>query len=143
MRLVDGGKPEVFYNNRWRPICGHYFWDNNNGADLFCQQLNQGYLSGTINKGTVAEYYLDSDALQIGRCRNGDRWLNCYGGCNSLQVGGLCTGKLVVHLHKIILNSENACCAMCSAQKTGTGTQNKKKSNVMITFLHHPIYLNE
>ena len=104
VRLVDGGKPEVFYNNRWRPICGHFFWDNNNGADLFCQQLNQGYLSGTINKGNVAEYFLGSDALQIGKCRSGDRWLNCNGGCNSLQVGGQCTGKLVVvYLQKIIL----------------------------------------
>ena len=101
VRLIDNGKPEVEYNGRWRPICGHYFWNNNNGADLFCQQLNQGYLSGTINKGTVSEYILDTDALKIGQCNKGDSWLRCTGGCNSLQVGGQCTGKLVVHLQEI------------------------------------------
>ena len=101
MRLVDGDKPEVFYNNRWTPICGHYFWNNNIGADLFCQQFNQGYLSGTINKGTVSEYTLNTDALKIGQCNKGDSWLGCTGGCNNLQVGGQCRGKLVVHLHEI------------------------------------------
>ena len=102
MRLVDGDKPEVFYNNRWTPICGHYFWNNNNGADLFCQQFkSQGYLSGTINKGTVSEYTLNTDALKIGQCNKGDSWLGCTGGCNNLQVGGQCRGKLVVHLHEI------------------------------------------
>ena len=30
---------EVFFNGQWHPICGHSFWDNSHGAELFCHQL--------------------------------------------------------------------------------------------------------
>ena len=94
MRLVDGGKPEVQVNGRYRPICGHYFWDNNYGADLFCKELDRKYRSGKITagaRGGISSYPLGSDAIKIGKCREGDSWLECNGGCNDKQVGGECT----------------------------------------------------
>ena len=92
MRLV-GGIPEVEVNGRYRPICGHYFWDNNYGADLFCKELDRKYRSGKITagySGVFGVYNLGSDAIRIGKCREGDSWLRCSGGCNDNQVGGQC-----------------------------------------------------
>jgi hypothetical protein len=34
---------------------------------------------------------LPSDGLQVGECESGDSWLQCTGGCNSLDIGGQCT----------------------------------------------------
>ena len=36
VRLVEEKFPEVFWNGVWTPICGHWFWNNDYGADLFC-----------------------------------------------------------------------------------------------------------
>ena len=92
MRLQNE-KPEVYHNGQWRPICGHYFWNNNNGADLFCQKLDRRYRSGNIIAGYLGGfgmYPLPSDGLKIGECKNNDNWLTCSGGCNDMNVGGQC-----------------------------------------------------
>ena len=34
-------------DGKWRPICGHWFWDNNYGAKAFCKRL--GYESGEFS----------------------------------------------------------------------------------------------
>ena len=37
--LLEEGKPmypEVFFQDSWHPICGHNFWDNNEGATTVC-----------------------------------------------------------------------------------------------------------
>merc|ERR1712032_106138 len=31
--------PRVFYNGTFYPICGHHFWDNNEGASTICRKL--------------------------------------------------------------------------------------------------------
>merc|ERR1712157_20474 len=31
--------PEVHYNGQYYPICGHYFWDDNGGAESVCKSL--------------------------------------------------------------------------------------------------------
>ena len=90
----DGGKykfygigyPEVLFNGRWSPICGSdYFWENNNGATLFCKQLNPKFKSGVVIKRKDKK--LVSDALRVGLCKNNDQWLKCTGGGNDLKYG--------------------------------------------------------
>ena len=85
VRLGSNQIAEVEFNGQWVPICGHYFWDNNVGASLFCQQL--GYPSGKIEK----RLKLPCDGLQVGRCNEGDNWLQCsHPKCNQLIIGGQC-----------------------------------------------------
>ena len=76
---------EVFYNGQWGPICGHWFWENDIGASLFCQEL--GFPSGKITKTLT----LPSDGLRVGMCQEGDNWLQCsQNDCNQLEFGGFC-----------------------------------------------------
>ena len=67
----------IFFNNTWSPICGHHFWNDDNGATKFCEKL------GCYFGGNVAPYLgnytdhdgnisYDDDALLIGRCHKGD-----------------------------------------------------------------------
>jgi len=92
VRFRNGGKrqgiPEVYLNGYgYKPICGHFFWNNNNGADLFCQKLNYKRPYGQI----ISKFdTLQDDAVQIGECRSRDRWFYCSGSCNSKQVGAVC-----------------------------------------------------
>ena len=69
------------------PICGHWFWEGNVGADLFCQQL--GFGSGEIKgRGSLS---LPKDGLRVGQCNLGDSWLQCsHNVCNQLEIGGNC-----------------------------------------------------
>ena len=78
---------EVWFNGKWVPICGHWFWENNIGADLFCQQL--GFKSG-IHKGR-GTLQLPSDGLRVGKCNPGDSFLKCtHNDCNQMTPGGYC-----------------------------------------------------
>ena len=111
VRLVDGKYPEVWTDNKnWSPICGHFFWDNNYGATLFCKQLgfNNGRYSKYLladspcpkhfqtlvfNLGIVSKVPgkpLAKDAIRVGRCNSNDEWLGCKGGCNDLGIGNGC-----------------------------------------------------
>ena len=86
--LQDNNVPFIYWDNQWSPICGHYFWNNQQGAKLFCQKM--GYPSGTVSgKGSEHKYSMDS--FRIGQCNDGDTWENCTGGCNDYQVGGACS----------------------------------------------------
>ena len=78
----------IYWDNQWVPICGHYFWDNDYGATLFCKKL--GFLSGKVYGGGGQKY--STDSFRIGRCINGDEWKNCSGRCNDYQLGGKCNG---------------------------------------------------
>jgi hypothetical protein len=33
-------------SGQWGTVCGHNFWNNDNGADIVCRQL--GYVGGTV-----------------------------------------------------------------------------------------------
>ena len=46
LRLGENQIAEVYIENKWVPICGHWFWNNNIGATLFCQEM--GFESGYI-----------------------------------------------------------------------------------------------
>ena len=86
VRLEDGKFPEVFLNEIWSPICGHYFWDNNVGASLVCQKLTSNPAStGLVIQRT--DKPLEKDAIRIGKCLSNDQWLSCSGGCNDLGIG--------------------------------------------------------
>ena len=82
MRHGDNEIAEFFINGAWTPICAHWFWNNENGAKLFCQEL--GFPSGTIGDTLT----LPSDAVRIGQCELGDVWPDCSGGCNDHSIGG-------------------------------------------------------
>jgi hypothetical protein len=86
VRLVKEKFPEVFLNGIWTPICGHWFWNNDHGADLFCQKLDSKYVSGTVIKRK--DIKLRQDGIQIGECKIDDSSLDsCTGGCNDLETG--------------------------------------------------------
>ena len=89
VRLEDDKFPEVCLNGMWSPICGHWFWDNDFGATLFCQKLTSdptstGYAIRRTDKP------LEKDAIRIGNCLSNDQWLSCSGGCNDLGTGQGC-----------------------------------------------------
>ena len=69
--------PEVLYNGKYYPICGHYFWDNDNGATTFCKML--GFHKGTY-KSTRNTY--DVDSMPVGECKPGEGLMKCTGGGN-------------------------------------------------------------
>ena len=95
VQLKDGKFPEVFWNGNWAPICGHWFWNNNHGATLFCQKLDSSFTSGIVTRRE--DKPLESDGLRIGECREQDHWLSCSGGGNKLDNpscgGGCCAGS--------------------------------------------------
>ena len=83
MRFGANQMPEVYFDGKWVPICGHWFWNNNIGANLFCQEF--GFESGTLKNTHLT---LPNDGLIIGKCEQRDAWLQCSGNCNNLQIGG-------------------------------------------------------
>ena len=89
VRLKEGKFPEVFVNvygeNIWAPICGHDFWNSDNGANLFCQKLDSSlYTSGKVKK---IRGPLERDGLRIGACCDQDtKWMACTCGGNQLGI---------------------------------------------------------
>merc|ERR1719347_2231740 len=47
VRLTDypKGRIEIFTGNEWGTLCGHYWWNNQKGAENICAQL--GFTGGT------------------------------------------------------------------------------------------------
>ena len=80
MKLEEDGTPLLFFDQKWSPICGHSFWDDNHGATSFCKQL--GYESGTVTRKN-GKYPVAS--LRIGRCRAGEELTACTHGGNYLN----------------------------------------------------------
>ena len=78
---VQDGKsfvPEVLYQGNYYPICGHYFWDNNNGATIVCKML--GFDSGKHKK--VGDAF-NVDAMPVGNCKPGEELTKCTAGGNA------------------------------------------------------------
>lgn len=55
VRLADypQGRIEVFRDGQWGTVCGHYFWDSNDGANTVCKQITDSsgghpYAGGTV-----------------------------------------------------------------------------------------------
>jgi len=84
--------PEVYYNGIWSPICGHWFWDNDNGATLFGKELHGGSYDGTC-KITRKRTKLQAQGVMIGKCtdedlKKGKTIFECSGGHNLSNAGG-------------------------------------------------------
>ena len=114
----------------WWPICGQFFSENDNGAELFCQRL--GYLHGSIDHSKISDIDEDKltipmDAFMIGKCSENDtNLLKCNDKCNLRDIGGSCEkescsagkGKRVkinCHERKEQFKTENSCRSKCLA----------------------------
>ena len=58
VRLVGQKFPEVFWDGIWTPICGYWFWNNDNGADLFCFRITVRDRSAQNMKCTFKRTFL-------------------------------------------------------------------------------------
>ena len=47
------GRIEVFKDGLWGTVCGHWFWDSNEGADIVCKQITDPDGSHPYAGGTV------------------------------------------------------------------------------------------
>ena len=85
VQLRTDNTPLIFVEGKFRPICGHFFWDDKNGVNLFCRKL--GYMTGKI---TAKRLQIDDDAVQIGKCISGaESFSQCgIGSCTPMEVGG-------------------------------------------------------
>ena len=89
--IIDGrfGEiPKVFLevegDGRFWGICGNSFWNNNNGASIFCKKL--GHESGVLIK-TPGQSTDDFSSISVGQCEASDTDLTkCTGGSNNLDV---------------------------------------------------------
>ena len=77
VKVGEDGHPMLFWDGKWSPICGHWFWDNHHGAKSFCKKL--GYESGKYLRTNEA---YEEDAILIGRCRKGESLEKCTGTMN-------------------------------------------------------------
>ena len=91
VKLEEDGTPLILWDDVWSPICGHFFWDNQVGASMFCSKL--GYEHG---EQSVSGKPYSVDAFRIGRCQEGDEWnSHCTGGgCNDYELGGTCGNSM-------------------------------------------------
>ena len=83
--LKNVGRPYIYWNDKWSPICGHFFWDNEIGVNKFCRKL--GHQAGAIfdKQG----YHYTVDAIRLGTCKEDDNWdTGCSGGHNDYKLGG-------------------------------------------------------
>ena len=70
--------PEVFHGGTWHPICGHYYWDDDEGASAVCRAL--GFERGTRQ---ITRRRSPGDAMPVGRCRAGEALTACTAGGNA------------------------------------------------------------
>jgi len=59
--------PYVCYNGEFYRICGHFFWDNDDGATTVCKAL--GFNSGKRPDGGDRSLGLSADAMPVGKCK--------------------------------------------------------------------------
>ena len=70
--------PEVLFEGKYHPICGHWFWNNHKGATAFCNLLR--FKNGKMTK-THAKYNVD--AMPVGQCKTGEVLTKCTAGGNA------------------------------------------------------------
>ena len=80
--LEKDGTPKMLWSGKWSPICGHHFWGNQYGSKSFCQKL--GYPNG---KHVRASSSYSEDAIQVGKCNEGEVLTRCTAGWNSRVLG--------------------------------------------------------
>lgn len=86
------GRLQLYTGHRWTTVCGHYFWDNDEGAKTACLKL--GYEGGVIHKVTTGLSLDDTDVWYSGGCNAGEAIGQCTGGIeeqcrnNRINCGG-------------------------------------------------------
>ena len=92
MAVRQSDTAEILHDGQWHPICGHIFWDNDFGADLFCKIL--GYQFGIIRPESNSESRqvpLPKDGIRIGECNEEDTNLkHCTERDNDLSFPSNC-----------------------------------------------------
>merc|ERR1719271_1367490 len=88
------GRPFAFHGGAWHPLCGHWLWNNDFGADAACKHM--GY-DGGQRHFDYAEAQVDH--LYVGMCAKGEKPGFCTAGCcshgcprNSLGCGDCAKG---------------------------------------------------
>merc|ERR1719291_446774 len=69
--------PYVCYNGEFYRICGHFFWDNDDGATTVCKAL--GFNSGKRPDSGDRSLGLSEDAMPVGTCKAGESLDKCTG----------------------------------------------------------------
>ena len=87
-KLGADGVPYLFRLGDWRPICGHGFWDSQDGAKAFCREL--GFSGGEFTK-MDASY--GKHAIRVGKCGPGESIGSCGGAKRYKLVGTCMSGK--------------------------------------------------
>jgi len=115
-KLEADGAPYIFWEGIWNRICGHNFWNNQEGAKAFCKQL--GYTDGTFTKsGKHNEHQ-----LRVGTCNAGEALASCTGGSNDYKINGDCK----------VNQDDNAITISCVGHNPGTekkSCEKKPKNN--------------
>jgi hypothetical protein len=86
IRSGEAFVPEVFFEGVYYPVCGHYFWDSNNGANAICQAA--GFPSGQMQTSGRTGIRFSKPAITVGDCRPGESWDGCTAGGNGLKLNG-------------------------------------------------------
>ena len=74
--------PEVLFEGKYYPICGHHFWDNDFGAGSVCKSL--GFTGGNdIHATSKTGAVYNTDAMPVGGCKEGEDLTKCTGGDNA------------------------------------------------------------
>jgi hypothetical protein len=91
------GRLQVFKENDWHTVCGHYFWDNHNGGQTACKQL--GYPLGGIVHRTAGGPITENEPIYVGTCLAGEIPGQCSGNCcgencqrNAINCGACAIG---------------------------------------------------
>lgn len=80
-KTVQEGKafvPEVLFEGKYYPICGHFFWNGDHGATAVCNLL--GFENGKV---AITQAKYDVDAMPVGLCKAGEELTKCTGGWNA------------------------------------------------------------
>ena len=64
--------PEVLFEGKYYPICGHYFWSSTDGATTVCNLL--GFKNAQMTQTKDA---YDVDAIPVGTCKSGEPLTKC------------------------------------------------------------------
>ena len=127
----------IYWIDSWVPICGHYFWNNQIGADKFCQKM--GYRYGVVSgKGQGESYTMDS--FKLGQCESDDAWLQCSGGCNDNSIGGKCADDMNIDCSAEQPVKINITCEGASLKTTSCeGSSYKSLKNTDVNELINPM----
>ena len=104
VRFNADKSPEIYLNGVWSPICGHDFWNNDNGATAFCEKL--GFTSGT-SSGPIGVY--SQDAVEVGICHRGDNLNECDSGGARGKLSDRCKARERVKLAITCSNNTSKC----------------------------------